>query len=278
MFCLAFNFRSIVFIILVGVAALLILITSTLQISTAIKFIIAIIILMIDILAFSTRYYLYLLGPLFRMKGGAIVLDNDDPFTMASSGTSIITRSEGEVYASTFVKIPIYRSSTEMNDQEKLDFSRLFGRVLTLSKTPIKIATQMYMVNKDEYINKIKIKLNEAEGRYNDALAKRVENPTALDRAKGEVTMWRNLSDSISETKSQTLVSFGMVTAVGGNEEEAVSLSNQQAEELASGISSILGVTAYLIKGEELALFVEPDARIPLSTISERMKTRTEGL
>ncbi len=275
---MAFNFRSIIFIILVGVAALLILITNTLPLSAPVRFVAAIIVLIIDILAFSTRYYLYLLGPLFRMKGGAIVLDNNDPFIISSSGTSIITRSEGNVYASTFVKIPIYRSSTEMNDEERLDFSRLFGRVLTLSKTPIKIATQMYMVNKDEYINKIKTKLNEAEGRYNDALSKRGENPQALDRAKGEVTMWRNLSDSVSEARSQTLVPFAMVTASGGNEEEAVNLSNQQADELASGISSILGVTAYIIKGEELSLFVEPDARIPLSTISERMKNRTEGM
>jgi hypothetical protein len=67
-----------------------------------------------------------------------------------------------------------------------------------------------------------------------------------------------------------------MVTALGGTEEEATTLAVQQADELASGISAILGLTTYIVQGEELLTFIEPDHMIPFNTISEEA-TATEA-
>lgn len=87
--------------------------------------------------------------------------------------------------------------------------------------------------------------------------------------------MWRNLLDSISKTHSRALILYAMVSALGGNEEEAANIAYQRAEELAGGISATLGVVAYVASGSELLTLLEPENMIPVETVSERVRQKT---
>jgi hypothetical protein len=71
-----------------------------------------------------------------------------------------------------------------------------------------------------------------------------------------------------------------MVSAVGGNEEEANGIALQRAEEMAAGISSILGVSAFVAKGDEILTLIEPDYMVPVETVNEmiRQKSIEEGI
>lgn len=86
--------------------------------------------------------------------------------------------------------------------------------------------------------------------------------------------MWHNLLGSVNKVKSQALEAFAMTTAYGGNEEEAINLALQQADELAAGISAVFGIAASVMEGDEILKFVEPESMIPLVTISEQMRER----
>ena len=79
----------------------------------------------------------------------------------------------------------------------------------------------------------------------------------------------------VHERHPQALEAFAMVTAQGGNEEEAVSLALQQADELASGVSAVFGVTATILEGEEMLKFIEPDYMIPIATVSEQIREKS---
>lgn len=265
------------FIIAMIVPAVLLILIFLIPFSPLIKFIFAILALLTDMIAFSTKYYAYLFVPFIQMKSRTITLSDEEAFMMAPSGNAIIVRNSSGVFASAFVRIPSYRSATEMSQEEKVDFSRLFSRAVTLMKTPVKFATQLYVINKDAYIGNIRGKLNEAEERYQNIATGKDAQKSDSERVKGEVTMWHNLYDSVSKTKSQALEAYAMVTAQGGNDEEATNLALQQADEIATGISAVFGIGASVVEGDELLKFVEPDHMIPSVTISEQIMEKSLG-
>jgi hypothetical protein len=231
--------------------------------------------LLFDLLAFSTKFYTSFFMPFLTMKDKSVVLEKEEPFFMASTGNAIVVRRENDIYASVFIKIPTYKSSTEMNADEKTEFARLFSRALTLTKNPVKFSTQLYVINKDSYISNIRNRLNEVEERYQNATVSKDISKEESERIKGEVTMWHNLLDNVSRVRSQSLETYAMTTSQGNNEEEAVNLALQEAGEVVTGISSTFGISASIIEGEEMLKFIEPNYMIPLVTISEQMRERT---
>ncbi|MDE1823544.1 MAG: hypothetical protein KGH50_04420, partial [Candidatus Micrarchaeota archaeon] len=145
----------------------------------------AVIALALDVIAFSNKFYFYLAEPLRKMKGRTITLHAEEPFYMYPSGSAIAIREESEITASAFIKIPVYRSATEMTEEEKLNFARLFARVVTMSKYPMKIAAEQYVINKDDFIDKISKKLAEAQERYT-AISSNKDSPrNEIDRIEG---------------------------------------------------------------------------------------------
>jgi len=243
--------------------------------ASALKFVLSLIAVIFAVLAFSMRYYSYIFMPLLHAKNKNIVLSEYEPFILAPSGNAITTHSESFVYATAYVRIPVYSSSTEMEDEEKQDFSTLFSRVVSLSKSPIKISTQMSVLNKDDYINKVKDKLNDAENRYQVITNDKAAKPEAVERIKGEVTMWHNLLDNITKLQSLAAISYIGVTAMGGNDEEAINMALQKANELAAGIGAIYGVVADIISSPEIFLLIEPEYIIPFSTVNSQINENT---
>ena len=243
-------------------------------------FVLGLVSLLLAVVAFSTKYYTYLYIPAMKMKSNNIVISDSEPFIMSPSGTSIVVRDENGVYATSFIMIPLYRSGTEMSDQEKLDIARLFSRILTVSKSTLKISSQLYIVNKDEYISKIRQRLEQSEAKLRSVSTEGFETNQSAERARGEVTMWHNLLNNVSSSKSEALITYAMVSASGGNEDEASSIAYQRAEEVASGISAILGVTAYVAHGAEILKFIQPESMIPVETVNEmiRQKSVAEGV
>lgn len=271
------NTQLMLFIILVGIALGIAILTELVHIPI-LDGVLAVLALLLTLVAFLTKNYIYLFEPVVKKKGKALVLNSGEAFVLSSTGNAVVRREGINVYGSAFVKIPIYKSGTDMTKDEKTEISKLFGRILTISKSPVKLSSQLYVVDKDAYIAKLSNMLNLSEERYRSMqTAGGDQHKAAMDRARGEVTMWRNLLDSVSKSQAQSLMVYAMVTAIGGNEEEATNIAYQRAEELAGGISTILGITASVATGQELLLFLEPEYMIPVETVSERIRQKTMG-
>lgn len=234
--------------------------------------VLAVLALLSSIVAYATKDYLFLFEPFTRMKHMNIVIEENDPFYMAQSGNAIVVRRGNDVFATAFIKIPIYSTATEMDDDQKYNFAILFARLVSISKTPMRLSSQLHAINKDEYLARINTKLNESEGRYNTLQGDKNADPKALDRVKGEVTMWRNMLDNVSRSNSQQLEVYASVSAAGNSEDEAINLVSVKAEEIAAGISTTLGVSANVVSGNEILVFTDPDKMIPPATIAEIMK------
>ncbi len=261
--------------ILVGLSFLLIFGATFLPVSNLIKALVTVVGLGVDVLAFTSRFYLYIMGPFLNRKHGVITIYNDVPFTIAPSGNAILRKEGSTIHASTFVKIPVYNSSTEMSDDERIEFTKKFSKLLATSKTPVRFCSQLYTIDRGQYMNRIKDKLSDADNEYlrvtNDKTARQQE----VERAKGSLTMWHNLLDNITKVQSNSLLSFAMVSASGGTEEEAINFAMQYAEEVSSSVNAIFGVSSHLITGQEMLIMLEPDSIIPSSTIAEQIRQNT---
>jgi hypothetical protein len=272
-----FDFKTIAFVSLLGSSLILFVLSIALPTDSLSRSVIAIIALIADILAFSVRFYSYLIIPMVRMSKRTIILNQDEPYAFSVSNNAIIVRGQNTVYSSVFLRIPWYMSSTEMSDEEKINFSSNFGKIISLRKKPFMVSTQLQMVNKDIFLNKIRDKLNEAEDKYRTMSSEKNAGAEAMEKekvVKGELTMWHNLYDNILKTQSNALVSYVMTTEIGGTEEEATNLALQSAEEVSAGISSLLGIPVAIATGDEIRSFIEPEYMIPYSTISEQLKEK----
>lgn len=267
--------RTLLFVVFLSIALVFMVFADELSIGAVGKFAFLLIGLLFDVLAFSVRFYSYIMIPIIKNKKGIVELNTDNAFAFAPSNNAILTRDNDRIYASIYIKIPIYKSATEMTDEEKGNFANLFGNLVTISKNPIRLTSQLYMINKDAYVEKIRKKLNESEDVYRKLEDSKNVAKEEMARAKGELTMWHNMFDNIVRTQSYSLMSYAVVTAEGGTAEEAVNIALQSADEAVAGIGALLGVKPLVVSGDEILLMTEPDYTIPLSIITEQIKQKT---
>ncbi|MCL5679940.1 MAG: hypothetical protein M1465_01180 [Candidatus Marsarchaeota archaeon] len=235
-----------------------------------VKIILFMISLILDAMAFTSKYYSYILGPLFKQKRKHLILSNENPYWLAQSGDTILRKSGEEFIATVYISIPVYKSATEMEDEDKLDFAQQVSRLVGLSKSPVRYTTELYVMNKDSYIQKLRERINMTENEEADLQAKDAPK-NELDRVRGKLAMWRNMLDSIATNFSFELSTYITVSASGIKEYEASSVAQQKAKEIMSGVGSIFGVPPSIITGSDLLRFVEPEYLIPISTVTEQI-------
>ncbi len=229
-----------------------------------------------DMIGMSSRFYSYLFSPALKQRKRNIIISDQDAYWLSTSGDSVL-RKEGDSFTATvYIKIPLYRSATEMNDDEKLDFTRQMSRLLSISDNPTRYTAQLHMMNKDSYIRILRENISKDEDEEMQ-LTNSGAPQNKVERIRGRLAMWRRMLDSVTGTNSLELVSYAAVSAKGDKEYEATAIAHQHAREIMSGIASVFGVTPNIITGDDILKFVEPEHLLPYSTISEQMsKTMRE--
>ncbi|MCL5423666.1 MAG: hypothetical protein M1385_01110 [Candidatus Marsarchaeota archaeon] len=241
-----------------------------------IKIIIYILAIFLDVLAFATRYYTYIMMPLFKQRKKNITLDVQEPYWIAGSNDAIVRKIGEEFIATTFILIPLYRSATEMSVDEKLSFGAQIGRLISINTEPVRYSTQLHVMDKEAYLSSIRDSLNMSENEIIE-LTQKNASQHELDNAKGRVTMWRNMMERMSIEQSFELMLYASVSASGTKEYEATSIVQQRARDLMSGISSTLGITTSIITGNEMLKVIEPDHLIPYSNVRKQINANISG-
>jgi hypothetical protein len=265
--------KLIIFVSLIGASfAMLILAVSIPKgiLFAPFKILIVLIAAILDVAALSSRYYLYIIQPIAQQRKRYIVLSDENPYHLSPSGDSIL-RKEGEEYiAMAYVSIPIYKSASEMSPEEKIAFATQISLLTTILKNPVRYSTEMYVMNKDNYISTLRDAVDKAEDEQVKLTQAKAEGKK-IERVRGQLTMWRNMLEAVSSSPSFELATYASVSAKGYKEYEAVASVQQRAGELIAGIGSVLGVTPLIVTGDDLLKFVEPECLIPYSTISEEI-------
>ncbi len=245
------------------------------EIPMPVKIIIFIIGLGFDVLAILSRNYSEFVVKMLSQRSKNVVLSSEVPYSMSTNKDSIIVRKGSSYSATVYIKIPVYRSSSEMQPEEKVDFSRMVGRMVGQSRDTARYTTGMFVMNKDLYIQQLRDSITEAENEESSLVQKGAPK-TEIERARGKLAMWRNILDTVNNKISFDQISYISVSSIGANEFEAVGIAQEKAREFISGIGTIFGVPPTMITGTELLRFIEPEFQLPYSTMAENISRKVE--
>ncbi|MDE1868392.1 MAG: hypothetical protein KGH60_00265 [Candidatus Micrarchaeota archaeon] len=267
-----------IFLGLLGMSFILLAITVALPSGAgfdALKLLVLLVAVLADVLAFASRYYAYLMIPMFRQKKRFIILNDQTPYWLSSSADSVLQKEGEDFIATVYINVPLYRSATEMSDEEKINFTQQVSRLVGLSRDPARFTSELYVMNKDSYIQKLRDTINQVENEEAKA-TQGGASQSEIERVRGKLAMWRKMLDNVSKATSLELASFAAVSARGSKEFEAVTLAQQKARELMSGIGTTFGVTPSIVVGDEILKFIEPEYLIPFSTVSEQISKNVQ--
>ncbi len=239
-----------------------------------IKFILFILAMAFVVIGFSCRYYSYLIAPILKQRSRHIILSDQVPYWLATTGDCIVSKRNEDFIATAYINIPLYVSSSEMSDEERERFASQMSRLVGVNKEPVRFSSVLRIMDKDDYLKKIKELIGIAEN--DESIALQRGGPIEIERARGKLSMWKKILDTIGSKSSMELVTFAAVSATGGKEYEAITIAQQKAKELMNGVGTILGVTPNIIVGSEILKLVEPEYLIPLSTVSEEITKKIE--
>jgi hypothetical protein len=234
------------------------------------KMIFLILAVFFDVMAFASRYYTYLMVPLAKQRTKNVVISDQSPYWVSNNGDSIVRKETNDFIATVYVNIPLYISSSEMNEDEKLRFTSQVSRLVGLSKEPVRFTTELYLMNKDKYIQKLKDVITQIEGDEAKLVEANITGPQ-LEQTRGKLSMWKKMLDNISNESSFELGTFAAISARGSKEFEAISMAQQKAKELMNGIAATFGVPPNIVVGSELLKYIEPEYLIPYSTVTEQI-------
>jgi hypothetical protein len=262
-----------VFLGLLGISIFLLIVDisfSNSALAPPYKILLLLLVVFFDVLAFSSRFYTYIMMPLITQRKRHVVLNNEDAYWLSGSSDAILHKENDEFTATVYVKIPLYRSGTEMTREEKLEFTKQVSRLVGTSKEPARFTSLLYVMNKDLYIQNLRDTISSAEHRESELIAGNAPQ-NELERVRGQLNMWHNMLDNVGAATSLELMIYASVSAKGVKEYEAISAAQQRARELISGTASIFGVAPSIVTGDAILKFVEPEFLIPYSTISEQI-------
>lgn len=231
--------------------------------------------LALDVGAFASRYYANLMIPMLKQHRKSIVVSDEDRYRLSESGDALITRTGEGFLATAYAMIPLYTSGTEMSPEERLEFGKQVGRLISVNREPARFSTQMRVMDKDFYIGSIRDTISATENELVTLMQKGAPDAETA-RLRGRIEMWRGILDTVGKSQSLELVSYASVSASGTNEFEAVSMAQQKARDLISGISTTLGIAPLMIVGDELRRFIEPEYMVPYTTVSEELSRKVE--
>ena len=226
------------------------------------------------VIGFSCRYYSYLIGPMIKQRRRHIVLSDQTPYWLASTGDCIVSKRGEDFVATAYINIPMYVSATEMTDEERERFSNQISRLVSVNKEPVRFSSVLRVMDKDDYLKKIK-ELDRQRGERGEHGGAE-ERPGAHREGEGQAL---HVEEDPGPHRLEVVDGARHLRGGlgdGSKEYEAITIAQQKAKELMNGIGTILGVTPNIIVGSEILKLVEPEYLIPLSTISEEITKKIE--
>jgi len=212
--------------------------------------------------------YGYFIMPFLTQKGKIIQII-EGGYEIPPAQDVILKNSGGTYYASAYLGVKIYESTTEKSPEENMVYSEYFERAISSVRFPVKFAMMVYVMDMSKHRSKLETKHAEAQLR----LAREREKPDPdvlkLDRYEKEVSMYEmQVHRLVSGFKPMGAITYLMTTGVGLSKEAATAAAKTQANELKATISNALNVQVVSLQGDEMLRCFEWEYIIPPSATS----------
>ncbi len=212
--------------------------------------------------------YGYWVVPFFT-RGLRVVEVREGGYEVPPSQDVILKEVGGIYYASMFLLVKIFESTTEKSDEEQRVYTQYFERAISGIKSVVKFSMMVYVKDLAKYRENIETKRMEAQLRLQREMDKPEPDPLRIDRYEREKSMWdAQLARLAGGVKPMGSICYLMTTATGVTKDSATAAVKNQATELRTLVSNALNVEVAPLSGEEMKqcfeweFFIPPTARI----------------
>lgn len=210
----------------------------------------------------------YLLIPYFTKRMNIIEV-HDGGWELTPAQDAIVKKIGDSYYASVFLHVKMYKSTTERSAEENVLYTEAFERAITQIKYPIKISTVLFAKEISKYREDLETKRYEAQLKLQREREKPEADVITLDRLEKEVAMYEaQLTRIATGERPMGLIAFAMTTGVGVTKDAAVAVAKNQAAEIKTLLANALNVEIMYLYGEDMRKCYEMEMMIP-PTIKE---------
>ncbi|MEM2963143.1 MAG: hypothetical protein QXW70_01640 [Candidatus Anstonellales archaeon] len=207
--------------------------------------------------------YGYVLFP-FLTSGARIVQITDTGYEIPPEQDAILKKVGSTYYASMFLGVRIYESTTDKTPEENIIYSEYFERAISSVRFVTKFCLLIYLKDLNEFREKMETKYAEAQLRLSRERDKPEPDILKIDRYEREVAMWENQIAKLTRgIKPMGCVAYVMTTATGVSKEAALAAVKSQANEIRATVSNALNVDVIVLTGEEMKTCFDWEYMIP---------------
>ncbi|MFN3909744.1 MAG: hypothetical protein ACK4J0_00735 [Candidatus Anstonellaceae archaeon] len=212
--------------------------------------------------------YGYLIIPFLTQKG-KIVQIMVGGYEIPPSQDVILKQDGGIYYASAFLGIKMFESTTEKSPEENAVYSEYFERAISSVRFPVKFSLMVYVIDISHHRRELETKYAEAQLKLSREREKPEPDVLRLDRYEKEVAMYEaQLNRLVAGFKPMGAIIYAMTTATGLSKEAAIAEVKSQANELKSTLANALNVQIVNLQGDEMLKCFEWEKAIPPTGIA----------
>jgi hypothetical protein len=218
--------------------------------------------------AFSTAglllfKYGYWIVP-FLTKRVRVIDVIEEPYEMSTTQDAIVKKVGNTYYASMFVHVKVYESTTEKSEEQKIAFMDLWERALSGLKFVTKFCISSYTKDLTRYRSTIESRKADAQLRLANERGKPEPKESELDKIEREIAMWDNMLSKISAGENPiTQVTYVMASGQGPTPEMALADVKNHANEIKSTISTTLNAEVAILSGDDMKRCFEWEYMLP---------------
>lgn len=210
--------------------------------------------------------YGYIMIPLVTERT-KIVMMSDLGYEVPPSQDVIVKNVNGVYYASAFMGVKIFESSTEKSNEESISYNQFFERAISNIKYVTKIAYMLFVEDVGEKRKQIETKRAEAQLRLARERDKAQPDVLKIDKYEREVAIWDNqLTRLIKGVKPMGIIAYAQTTAVGLSKEAAMASARTQSNELKTVLANALNVEVVSLTGDEMLKCFEWERFFPTTS------------
>jgi len=233
-----------------GLLSLLAFVTGgTLGIITGAMILIALIAAPISFILYKWGYWMV---PYFT-KGQRTIQSEEAVVDIQPTEDVIVKREGGSYYATMFVVVKLFKSVTNMSDDEKIGFMDLWERAISAMKMVTKYSVLVYLKDLSKYKEGIEGRKAKAQMEISREQDKPNPERAKLDRLEREIAMWDGMAARLDVgDKPSAILTYIQVSAKGATKDAATAAVRQSVNEIRTTIATALNVEVAPLTGEDM--------------------------
>ena len=203
-------------------------------------------------LSFIIFKYGYWLIPYFT-KGQRTITTQEAVVEIPPTDDVVIKKEAGSFYATVYMGVKIYKTTTSMSDDEKFGFQDLWERAVSGIKSVAKYSVLVYIKDLSKYKESIEARKAKAQMELASEREKPDPNASAIDKIEREISMWDGILSRLELGEKPTAIStFVQITAKGATKDSAIASVRTLANAVRSTMGTALNVEVVPLSGEDM--------------------------